>query len=209
METRHLLILAEKSMQTGLLEQQVSTIPHLEVRVLLPVEAVFKSHNLLTDLVLIDYDYLIELERRALVPDFDMLDWPLLIHNVPCERYDQKLLRWKILKGLLLQTANLEHINESIEYIFEGGLWLPRPFMETLLRHYRTSGESETATHSELTFREKQVLELLAYGISNQKIASQLFLSESTVKSHIYKLYRKLGVHSRQDAIKYARRNGY
>ncbi|MCV5656763.1 LuxR C-terminal-related transcriptional regulator [Escherichia coli] len=45
------------------------------------------------------------------------------------------------------------------------------------------------------------------YGISNQQIASRLFLSESTVKSHIYKLYKKLDVHSRHDAVKLVRMN--
>ncbi|GAM59908.1 hypothetical protein JCM19232_241 [Vibrio ishigakensis] len=91
------------------------------------MEAVFKSHNFIADLVLIDYDYLNDMERKFLVPDFDMLGWPLLIHNVPEEHFNEKLLRWKVLKGLLLRNAQIKHINESIQYIFGGGLWLPRP----------------------------------------------------------------------------------
>lgn len=206
METRHLLILAEKSLQTSLIERQVSALTHTEVHTFLPVEAVFKSHNFIADLVLIDYDYLSDMERKFLVPDFDMLGWPLLIHNVPSEYFAEQLLRWKVLKGLLLRNAQIKHINESIQYIFNGGLWLPRPYMEKLLNSYRTSELPISHTNCELTFRERQILELLAYGISNQQIASKLFLSESTVKSHIYKLYKKLDVHSRHDAIKYVRK---
>lgn len=127
METRHLLILAEKSLQTSLIERQVSALSNTEVHRFLPVEAVFKSHNFIADLVLIDYDYLNDMERKFLVPDFDMLGWPLLIHNVPEEHFNEKLLRWKVLKGLLLRNAQIKHINESIQYIFGGGLWLPRP----------------------------------------------------------------------------------
>ncbi len=77
-----------------------------------------------------------------------------------------------------------------------------------MVSHYRHANVAYDRNYDELTSRERQILELLAHGISNQQIASQLFLSESTVKSHIYKLYKKLDVHSRHDAIKMTKVNG-
>lgn len=53
-----------------------------------------------------------------------------------------------------------------------------------------------------LTNREKQVLSLVIMGLTNREIAQQLFVSESTVKSHLNTAYRKLGVHSRAEATR-------
>ena len=208
MGTKHLLLLAENNLQTSLIEGQLSIAPDVKVRTCLPEEAVFRSHTMSIDLVLIDYDFMRRLESRGLLPDFDLFCWPLMIHNVPSESVENELLRWKLLKGILLQSASVSHISESVEYIFQGGLWLPRVYLETLINNYRHSNVSMECQHDSLTSRERQILELLAYGISNQQIASQLFLSESTVKSHIYKLYKKLDVHCRHDAIKIVRMNG-
>ncbi|OBT16057.1 helix-turn-helix transcriptional regulator [Vibrio sp. UCD-FRSSP16_10] len=209
MSTRNLLILAEKNLQTSLLEKQLSSCLDLNVLVYLPEEAISKSHSLVTDLVLIEHSYLCAMEGRCLLPDFDVLNWPLLVHDVPANLVDEDILRWKQLKGVLSKNALIKHINESIEYILNGGLWLPRPYMERLVSNYRCSDLSSEQQDSGLTSREQQILDLLAYGISNKQIASRLFLSESTVKSHIYKLYKKLNVHSRHDAVRYARMNDY
>ncbi|CAE6892836.1 COG2197 Response regulator containing a CheY-like receiver domain and an HTH DNA-binding domain [Vibrio sp. B1REV9] len=208
MGTKYLLLLAENNLQTSLIAKQLSSISEVKITICLPQEAVFRSHSMNVDLVFIDYDYMLQLESTNCLPDFDLFGWPLMIHNVPSDQVDNQLLRWKLLKGILLRDASVAHISESVGYIFKGGLWLPRSYLETLINNYRHSNVAMECHHDDLTSRERQILELLAYGISNQQIASQLFLSESTVKSHIYKLYKKLDVHSRHDAIKMARMNG-
>jgi DNA-binding NarL/FixJ family response regulator len=60
----------------------------------------------------------------------------------------------------------------------------------------------------ELTNRENQVLRLMAEGLSNSEIAAALFLSPATVKTHINRIFRKLGVSSRVQAILICRDNG-
>lgn len=52
-----------------------------------------------------------------------------------------------------------------------------------------------------LTAREREVMELIAEGLSNRAIASRLYIAEKTVKNHINHLYSKLGVTSRAQAI--------
>ena len=59
-----------------------------------------------------------------------------------------------------------------------------------------------------LTAREIDVLMKISFGLTNQEIAQQLFLSQSTVKSHIGSIFRKLNVENRVSALNYARANG-
>lgn len=61
---------------------------------------------------------------------------------------------------------------------------------------------------SELTPREKDVLGLLVRGESNREIAQHLYLGDKTVKQHMTKILRKLGVRSRSQAIIHAVRSG-
>jgi DNA-binding NarL/FixJ family response regulator len=60
---------------------------------------------------------------------------------------------------------------------------------------------------SDLTRRELEILGLLARGLSQKQIAGQLFLSPKTVNSHVERIYEKLEVHSRTQAINVARRD--
>jgi len=60
--------------------------------------------------------------------------------------------------------------------------------------------------HSRLTTREWQVVQLLAEGASTQRIAERLVLEQTTVYSHVKSVLRKLGVHSRRDAVAAAER---
>lgn len=62
-------------------------------------------------------------------------------------------------------------------------------------------GKREIAPESALTEREQEVMNLLAKGLSNKAIAGRLYLSEKTVKNHINRIYAKLGVTTRAEAI--------
>jgi PAS domain S-box-containing protein len=71
-------------------------------------------------------------------------------------------------------------------------------------------GDSKDQDHciDKLTLREREVLTLLARGLSTQEIAEALFISMSTVRNHVQNIFDKLGVHSRPEAIAYAYQNG-
>ncbi|WP_326824819.1 helix-turn-helix domain-containing protein [Streptosporangium sp. NBC_01756] len=61
--------------------------------------------------------------------------------------------------------------------------------------------DAEPRVETGLSRREAEVMELIATGRSNGQIAQHLFLSEKTVKNHVNRIYAKLGVDSRVDAI--------
>jgi LuxR family maltose regulon positive regulatory protein len=72
----------------------------------------------------------------------------------------------------------------------------------------KKQSESDCTLHDRLTERELEVLSLIKTGFSNQKIAKELFVSLSTVKTHIRNIYEKIDVHSRTQALVRAKELG-
>ncbi|WP_076999313.1 LuxR C-terminal-related transcriptional regulator [Variovorax sp. KK3] len=68
--------------------------------------------------------------------------------------------------------------------------------------------EPVTATNSKLSKRQTQLIAMLDQGMSNRDIATELDISEHTVKVHLWRLFRRLGVKSRTQALHHARTNG-
>ncbi|MDF4796493.1 response regulator transcription factor, partial [Vibrio parahaemolyticus] len=99
----------------------------------------------------------------------------------------------------------------GLKGILNGENWLSRDILNQLIGHLlslnNTVGELETKLEMELTRREMQVLSALCQGGSNLDIADSLFVSEHTVKSHLYSIFRKLEVKNRMQAITWAKRN--
>ena len=67
---------------------------------------------------------------------------------------------------------------------------------------------SHPSAHTDLTPREREVLEALARGMSNEEIATELVISEKTVKTHLGSIFGKLQVDGRAQAMLYAIREG-
>ncbi|HCG7363832.1 TPA: response regulator transcription factor, partial [Vibrio parahaemolyticus] len=82
--------------------------------------------------------------------------------------------------------------------------------LDQLVNYYKgkeSNNVSEPAIEVELTRREIQVLKMLKEGGSNMEIADSLFISEHTIKSHLYNIFRKLEVKNRTQATSWAKRN--
>ena len=68
--------------------------------------------------------------------------------------------------------------------------------------------EAGPATETKLSKRQKQLILMLDRGMSNRDIAAELDISEHTVKVHLWRLFRRLGVKSRTQTLHYARTHG-
>ena len=80
--------------------------------------------------------------------------------------------------------------------------------------YFQRSFKEETASTEEnlltyLTAREEEVLDLLTQGNNYKGIASKLFISETTVKTHVNNIFQKLQVNDRTQAVLYALNNGF
>jgi two-component system response regulator NreC len=78
--------------------------------------------------------------------------------------------------------------------------------VQDYLRRARTGGEEER--YNELTPRQREVLTLIAEGLSNQKISERLGISVKTVERHRENIMKRLNLHSRTELVKYAIRKG-
>ena len=69
--------------------------------------------------------------------------------------------------------------------------------------------DAAPAGPTKLSKRQKQLILMLDQGLSNREIAEKLDISEHTVKVHFWRLFRRLGVNSRTQALHFARTNGW
>lgn len=106
---------------------------------------------------------------------------------------------------LLKDVLKLDLLN-AIRAAAQGKPWLHAQAQRALMQ--QAVAPIATAPHDELTARERQVLELIGQGHSNKEIASQLHLTEGTVKGYVSNILNKLGVADRTQAALYAVKHG-
>ena len=114
--------------------------------------------------------------------------------------------------GFLLKDSSADDLIRAVRAVAGGDSWLDPAVTGRVLTSYRQAtpaGPPATAVaHDALTARELEVLLAMAAGRSNAEIAAGLFISELTVKSHIGRIFTKLGLRDRPAAIVYAYDHG-
>ena len=98
-------------------------------------------------------------------------------------------------------------MHQAIQSVMNDTTWFSRSLIEQLNRIHGGE-EAETLEQVALSRREQEVLEHMAQGLSNQDIADALGLARQTVRNHIAVIYSKLNVHSRVEAVLWARERG-
>jgi DNA-binding NarL/FixJ family response regulator len=111
--------------------------------------------------------------------------------------------------GFVLKDSSAEDLIRAVLAVAKGDSFLDSAVTSRVLATYRkATPPSRGTTLAELTAREADVLKLIAQGRSNSEIAAELFISGVTVKSHIGRIFVKLGLRDRAAAIVYAYDNG-
>jgi DNA-binding NarL/FixJ family response regulator len=107
------------------------------------------------------------------------------------------------ISGYVLKDEAPDALVDAVRSVANGGSWFSRSLVKKLVRPAETK-----PYRARLTPRELELLALLSEGLDNIRIADRLNLGEQTVRNYLSRLYSKLGVRTRAEAIVWARDNG-
>lgn len=105
--------------------------------------------------------------------------------------------------GFLLKDAPPAELAAAVRVVARGDALLDPQVTRRVIEHFirQTTPRRQAASLDPLTPRERAVLALVARGMSNREIADELFLAEQTVKSHVSRVFTKLGLRDRAQAV--------
>jgi DNA-binding NarL/FixJ family response regulator len=101
------------------------------------------------------------------------------------------------LDGFLRKTASIDDVIAAVRQAYAGDAVFSPQDLTLVMRQVRSAGKSPT----DLTQREIEVLHLMASGASTETMASTLFVSAHTIRSHVRHILEKLGAHSKLEAV--------
>ncbi|MFK4752919.1 LuxR C-terminal-related transcriptional regulator [Oceanobacter antarcticus] len=129
----------------------------------------------------------------------------IALFNVPQRHAMESFVCWPRVCALFYRDSTQQQLIRGVEAVFKGELWLPRKLVNAHLERTRQRPRAFEPPPVSLTSRESEILHLVATGATNQAIAEILELSTHTVKTHLYNLFRKVGVKNRVQAINWAK----
>ncbi len=110
--------------------------------------------------------------------------------------------------GYLLKEISIEEVADAVRAVMSGQSLITPSMASKLLTEFSSLSKKAEARQAVpvpvLTTRELEVLKLVAQGMSNKEIASELYISENTVKNHVRNILEKLHLHSRMEAVMFA-----
>ena len=197
-----LLYSLDNSLQTGLLAKLIAEKSGLKCKVIhtLSAEAV-QNHLLLIDC----QGHTLE-DLRAHVGEIHQTAQPFYaaLLNAKTNSDHEDLLDWPCISGLFFTDTDQEQLLRGLECLMRGEYWVPRRLLHHFLKKNRRA-PAVKQNEIKLTKRERQILRLIKDGATNQDISSALDVSEHTVKSHLYNVYKKIGVRNRLEASNWVR----
>jgi DNA-binding NarL/FixJ family response regulator len=179
------------------------------------VQAIDQVRTLQPDVVLMDVRMPrmdgVEATRRIAGPDRDGSARVLVLTTFDLDEYVVEALRAGA-SGFLLKDVPAEDLIAAIRVVAGGDAIVAPSITRRLLDRFAARlpavDETTPAALESLTDREVEVLRLVARGLSNAEIAKELFVSETTVKTHVGHLLTKLGLRDRVQAAVFAYESG-
>jgi LuxR family transcriptional regulator, positive regulator of biofilm formation len=157
--------------------------------------AAFKPDILMVDIHTIEQQFL------SRYPDAKVF---LIDTGLEKERIIAALLSYKI-HGVLSPRTELELFKKALTVVSQGEIWVDN---STVMAFLHDSGTlTKTGRIGTITIREKEVIDFVCQGYSNNEIADALNLSKHTVKAHLNRIFKKLNVTGRRKLISLALNN--
>jgi DNA-binding NarL/FixJ family response regulator len=133
----------------------------------------------------------------------------LILTTFDLDEYVYEALRGGA-SGFLLKDAGADELMHAVRVVASGEALLSPSITRRLIEDYarRPPARERPAALGELTQRELEVLRLIARGLPNAEIARTLFVGDATVKTHISRIFAKLDLHDRAQAVVVAYESG-
>jgi LuxR family transcriptional regulator, positive regulator of biofilm formation len=122
-----------------------------------------------------------------------------LFNVTPNQDFTRKAMARQV-RGIFYRGESIKMLGKGIQTILKGELWYSREALSNFVLKPKMPDILPEEFARVLTIREREILSRIAGGASNQEIADELFISLHTVKSHIYNIYKKIGVPNRLQA---------
>ncbi len=169
------------------------------------------------EIVLMDIN-MPEKDGLTAIAEIEKLD--LGVRIIALTGYDDPDLIFRAMKigakGYILKTMASAQLIYAIDEVAAGKIYLPAALSSRFFEYFQKSFREENQELSDeenllnyLTQREEEVLDLLTQGITYKGVAQKLFISETTVKTHVNNIFQKLQVNDRTQAVLYALNNGF
>ena len=168
-----------------------------------------------TDVIIMDVN-MPEKDGLQDIQELEKLD--LGVKVIALSAYDDADLIFRAMKlgakGYILKTMASAQLIYAIDEVVSGKIYLPTTLTSRFFEYFQNSFKEEAESAEEnlltyLTAREEEVLDLLTQGNNYKGIAGKLFISETTVKTHVNNIFQKLQVNDRTQAVLYALNNGF
>jgi DNA-binding NarL/FixJ family response regulator len=178
----------------------------------LTVDYILDKNNTMPDIVLMDIDMPVmngfEAVQKIREKNSNIAIIMLTNHN---ER-ESVLYAFKGgANGYCIKDIKIDEFLEAFKVVLEGGIWIDKRIaqfiFDVLKQNEKKDIEKRTAEEFDISEREKEVLKLVADGLSNDEITEKLFISRNTVKNHISSIIAKLSVKDRTQAAVFALKN--
>jgi len=131
----------------------------------------------------------------------------IVLFNVSKDMEFEEKIVSKGVKGFFYEHDPLDIFLKGIGAVLNGKLWLPRDVMTKFILDGASKDKSLKKDNDKLTERQIEILALTAVGSTNEEIADKLCISPHTVKTHLYKIFKKINVPNRVQAALWAAKN--
>ena len=131
----------------------------------------------------------------------------IILFNVPPSMDFEKKFVLKGIQGFFYDHDPLNIFIKGIESILDGKLWFSRDTMTKYIFEGSTYDKSSQSDKHKLTERQVEIIAQIAVGNTNDEIADKLCISPHTVKTHLYKIFRKINVPTSIQADLWAAKN--
>jgi len=132
---------------------------------------------------------------------------PIVLFNVPPDMEFEKKFVLEGIHGFFYENDPLDVFLKGVKTVIDGELWLSRDMMTKCIFEDTGKNNSDKSRLENLSERQIEILALIAVGATNDEIADRLCISFHTVKTHLYRIFKKINIPNRVQAAFWVAQN--